>query len=151
MKLDMQKTTAKKLYPDVPTWFQDVLKETFGEKLFKKKDFNEIESVEIACIELGIDKSDIFNKKDTPDEVAYKSLKVITKAINGDWEADYDNTSQKKWVPIFNLSSGFGFSYSTCAYDYSYTFVGSRLCFESEEKSDFAGKQFTDLYKQFLK
>ncbi|MEI7424468.1 MAG: hypothetical protein WCK18_20370, partial [Prolixibacteraceae bacterium] len=63
---------------------------------------------------------------------------------------DWNNTDQRKWWPYFNLSSGFGFSYSFFGYGYASTFVGSRLCFETSEKSNYAANQFIDLYKEFL-
>jgi hypothetical protein len=92
----------------------------------------------------------VYNQNDTPDEVAYKKLKIVIKAINQGWVPDWTNSSQPKYWPWFNLSSGSGFSFSLSGYRYVGTFVGSRLCFESEAKSNYAAKQFSDLYKQFL-
>lgn len=149
--LKLEKKTAKKLYPEAPVWFQKVLNETFGSDMFRKTAFDEIKTFEDACDELGIEiPSSLFSDSDTPDEIAYKKLKVIFRAINQGWEADWSNKNQKKWWPWFTLSSGFGFSDSHFGYDNTFTGVGSRLCFESEKKSDYAAKQFIDLYEQFL-
>ena len=150
MKLTLEKTTAKKLYPESPEWFRKVLTETFGDDCFKKKTFEDIKTFEDACEELEIYPEDVFNANDCSDEVAYKKLKVIAKAINQNWTPDWDNANQQKWWPYFKLSSGFCFSYS--AYDcvYTVTFVGSRLCFESEAKCTYAAKQFLDIYEQFI-
>jgi len=150
MELTLKKTTAKKLYPEAPKWFQKVLIETFGEDYFKKRDFTDIKTFEDACEELEIYPTDVFNANDCSDEVAYKKLKVIAKAINQGWIPDWDNTNQQKWSPWFKLSSGFGFSRSDYYYDHSDASVGSRLCFESEAKSDYAATQFIDIYEQFL-
>lgn len=150
MKLELKKETARKLYPEAPKWFQEVMNETFGEEFFRKKDWRDIKSFQDARKALGIDVIDVYSDADTPDEVSYKKLKIIVRAINQGWEPDWDNTSQKKWWPWFKLSSGFGFGGSHYYYGGSYTAVGSRLCFESEEKSDYAAQQFTDIYKQFL-
>lgn len=148
--LQISNKTAKRLYPESPIWFQEVLKETFGEECFKKREFTDIKTFEDACDELGTNPSAVFNSDDQPDEVAYKKLKVIVKAINGGWLPDWSNTNQKKWWPWFNLSSGFGFCGST--YDCTLTAanVGSRLCFESEAKSDYTAKQFINLYEELL-
>jgi hypothetical protein len=54
-------------------------------------------------------------------------------------------------VVLSVLSSGFGFDASACYCDFAGTLVGSRLCFETKEKSDYAAQQFIDLYKSFLK
>lgn len=150
MKLELQKLTAKRLYPDAPEWFQEIMRESFGKDFFTKKDFRDIKTFEDACFELGISESDVYTDQDSDDEVAYKKLKVIAKAINQGWVPDWDNTNQRKWWPWFKLASGFGFSGSDYDFAGTITAVGSRLCFESEEKSDYAAKQFSEIYEQLL-
>jgi len=120
-------------------------------KPIRKKDFKEIKTFNDACIELRINPSNVFNMVDTTDEKAYKMLKIIAKAINQGWTPDWSNFNQRKYWPWFNLSSGFGFVGSYCASDRTLTPVGSRLCFENEEKCNYAGKQFIDIYRDFLK
>lgn len=149
-ELKISEKTAKEIFPKSPKWFQEILIESFGEDFFTKKNFRDIKTFKDACIELDICDSKVFTDKDSDDEIAYKKLKVITKAINQGWVPDWDNTNQRKWWPWFRLASGFGFSASTYDYDYAAAFVGSRLCFESEEKSDYAASQFSDLYRQLM-
>ena len=152
MAFKINKEVAKILYKESPDWFKSQLAEAFGEECFKKRNFSDIKTIEDACDEAGISHDSIFDSaKDSPDEIAYKKLKVVVKAINGDWVPDWSNSNQYKYYPYFKvLPSGFGFSASTYGTTDSGTFVGSRLCFESREKSDYAAKQFNDLYKQFL-
>lgn len=150
MELKLEKKTAKKLFPESPQWFQKVLTETFGSDCFKKKTFEDIKTFEDACEESFINPTEVFGENDTPDEVAYMKLKVIIAAINQGWTPDWDNTDQRKWWPYFKLSSGFGFSHSDFIYVFTIASVGSRLCFESEEKSTYAAKHFIDIYEQFL-
>ena len=150
MKLELQKLTAKRLYPDAPIWFQEIMKETFGKDFFEKKDFRDIKTFEDACELLGISPNDVCHQNDLSDEIAYKQLKVIVKAINQGWTPDWDNGGQCKWWPWFGGRAGFACSYSNTSAAIAYASVGSRLCFESKEKSDYAGKQFLDIYKQFL-
>jgi len=153
MKLEIKKETAKMLYAEAPEWFKEQLVEVFGEECFKRRHYTDIKTFEDVCEELGITNDSckpIFDVEEDPDEIAYKKLKVIVKAINQGWAPDWSNTNQRKWWPWFNLSSGFGFSSSLYYYGHTLTSVGSRLCFESEEKSDYAAKQFIELYKQFL-
>lgn len=149
-ELKISEKTAKEMFPKSPKWLQETLIESFGEDFFTKKDFRDIKTFEDACFELGICESEVYTDKDSDDEIAYKKLKVITKAINQGWVPDWDNTSQRKWWPWFRLASGFGFSCSFYFYAYSLTGVSSRLCFESEEKSDYAASQFLDLYRQLM-
>ena len=148
MKIDKQE--ARKLYPEVPAWFQRELEDSFGKECFAKKHFTDIKTFEDACSELDVNPQAVYYKDGTPDEIAYKKLKIIIQAINQGWIPDWNNTNQKKWWPWFVLSSGFGFSISDFSYGSTYTAVGSRLCFESKEKSDYAATQFSELYKAFL-
>lgn len=85
------------------------------------------------------------------DEVAYKEMKEITKALNEGWEADYNNGNQKKWYPWFKVASGSGFGFSDTYYRWATTsaYCGARLCFKTEELAEYAGKTFTDIYKRF--
>lgn len=149
-ELTLKKTTARRLYPEAPEWFKKVLNESFGEDFFSERNYTDIKTFEDACNELGIDPDEVFNSNDLPDEVAYKKLKIVVKAINQGWSPDWDNSDQYKYWPYFKLSSGFGFSDSDYYYDNATTSVGSRLCFESEAKCTYAAKQFIDIYEQFL-
>ncbi len=148
--MELKKEEAKKLYPSSPDWFKGKLEEAFGKESFRKTDFRDIKCFEDACKELDIDPDAVCSDVDTSDEVAYKMLKIIIQAINQEWTADWSNTNQRKWYPWFNLSSGFGFDVSFYDFDGSNSNVGSRLCFESEEKSNYAGKQFLEIYRQFM-
>ncbi len=149
MQLKIKENTAKKLYPESPGWFKEVLTETFGKKTFIK-DFRDIKTMEDVYEVLEVHPSDVYHDNDSSDVVAYKKLTLIVKAINQGWEPDWDNTNERKWWPWFRLSSGFGFGYSDYYCTSTGTSVGSRLCFQSEEKSDHAAKQFIDVYKAFL-
>lgn len=150
MSLTIEKQEAKMLYPEAPEWMKKKLIEEFGEEITKQNDFENIKTFEDACKVIGIKPESVCSKTDLPDEAAYKKLKVIAKAVNGGWMPDWNNTNQQKWFPWFKLSSGFGFSLSYYYYGYTYTNAGSRLCFESEEKSTYCAQQFIDLYKEFI-
>jgi hypothetical protein len=149
MELKIKKETAKKLYDSVPDWFKEELTEAFGKNTFQKRKFTDIKSFEDACEELGLSTAQFYGTE-TPDEVAYKKIKIIIKAINQGWTPDWSNTSEHKWWLYFSLSSGFGFSDSCYDFVNSDSSVGSRLCFESEDKATYTAKQFIDLYKAFL-
>jgi len=151
--MEITKEKAKKLYPESAEWFKAELEEAFGKDCFQKKDFRDIKTFEDACKELEITNEScrpIFDEEEDPDEIAYKKLKVIIKAINQGWIPDWNNNDEKKWWPYFILSSGFGFSDTYYDYDNPGTFVGSRLCFETKEKAVYTAEQFLDLYKEFL-
>ena len=78
----------------------------------------------------------------------YQKLTIISKVLNEGWTPDYNNSNEYKYYPYFSVGSGFGFSYSL--FVSSFTLFGSRLCFKSRELSDYAGRQFIEIYKEYL-
>ena len=129
--------------------------------LFKKSIENQsntiidrIKTFEDACDELGINPENVFNINDELDEIAYKKLKIIVRALNDGWIPDWNDNNQRKWIPWFiwdPLSSGFGFDDSYYSYSFTGTGTGSRLCFSSDALSNYAGQQFIELYNEYLK
>jgi hypothetical protein len=154
MGLNIDQQTAKRVYFESPEWFKRQLEEAFGKESFKKLSYKDIKTFDDACRACGTTEEE-FNEKfqnlgqDT-DTIFYEKLKIVVKSINQEWTADWNNTNQRKWYPWFNLSSGFGFVVSGCVYGCAFTGVGSRLCYESEDKSNYAAKQFIDIYEQFI-
>lgn len=113
-----------------------------------------IKTFDDACRELDITEKE-FNEKFKKleldkDTIAYEKLKIIIKALNEGWSPNWLDTSEKKWYPYFNLSSGFVFSVTICGYSYATSTVGSRLCLKSQELAQYAGTQFLEIYKDFL-
>jgi len=121
-------------------------------------DWKDIKSYEDACKVLNLRKvnkfilflKEILRINDTIDEIAYKKLKVIIRAINQGWKPDFKNTDQKKYYPYFDLSSVFRFGDTYSYYYHSGTLDGVRLCFESQEKAEYMGKTFVKLYEEYL-
>lgn len=75
----------------------------------------------------------------------------ITKALNGGWTPNWDNSSEGKYAPWFYMQSGSsGFRFDDCAAWFSIAAVGSRLCFKTSELAKYAGTQFTEIYKQYM-
>jgi len=149
--MKIEKQTAKRLFNEVPGWFQKELVNAFGVESFVEFKHTDIKSFDDACIHLGISPDvPLFGATDDDHVVAYKKLVIIARAINNGWAPNWDDTEQKKWWPWFRLSSGFGFAFSNFNYADTGTSVGSRLCFKTKEQSDYCATQFIDLYKQFL-
>lgn len=148
--LQTTKATVLKKYRDADASGKSLLEELFGKTFFNQKITDRVKSFEDACTVKGADPSNITHPLDSRDEGAYKQLKLIVEALNEGWTPDWNNTNQRKWYPWFDMRAGFGFSYSGCDCWCAYSCVGSRLCFHSEELAVYAGKQFVDLYKDFL-
>ena len=119
----------------------------------KNSDFRDIKTIEDAFDFLGLNyESWIEQYKHLPTDVlAYMQLTHIVKAINGGEWMDYSDTDVCKYYPYFNASgSAYGFSFCYCDCDSSGSLVGSRLCFKSRELAEYAGKQFSNIYNQYI-
>lgn len=77
-----------------------------------KNIMDRVDSFENACEVLNI-KPNIFNPGDSDDEIAYKKLKIITKALNQGWEKNWSNSNEYIYFPWFEMAkkpgSGFFF------------------------------------------
>ena len=113
-----------------------------------------------------------------PDEIAYFKLKTIARALNEGWKPKFDG-EEYRWYPYFYLYTkeeydrlsednkkecrvvgraschayvlgGVVYAVALFAWSYSYAVSGSRLAFKSEELAEYCGKQFIDLWVDFL-
>lgn len=112
----------------------------------------------------------------TEDTIVYSRLCVITAALNEGWKPKLIE-GERRYYPYFSLytckeisemseedkssvvcrsgnsadASG-GVSYASADYDSAYVYadIGSRLAFKTEELAEYAGKQFADLYVDYL-
>lgn len=86
---------------------------------------------------------------------ALNKLFTIAEAWNkaDDFVPDFSNRNQYKWFPWFVYNSdaaGFVYAYANAAATGAYAYIGSRLCFKSEERATQFGKQFIELWNDFL-
>ncbi len=118
---------------------------------------DKVKSFEDACKVLDITPSvpvvtGIPEKYQKP-LIANYQLMVIAEALNEGWTPDWSNGEWDKWYPWFNMdnsSSAGRFSFDGADTQRSYSRVGSRLCFKSEELADYAGTQFLELYRELF-
>lgn len=113
-----------------------------------------IKTFEDACEHQGVNVDEFYSgcKNLTIDEIAYKKLKIIAKALNENKEPDWNNSNEGKYYPYFDMRSASGFGFSGTDYDlwYTDTNCGSRLSFRSSKLAMYAGKQFTSIYKELF-
>lgn len=141
---------AAKVYREAGPELKAKIVETFGQSVAGGKVTDRIKTFEDACDELGIDADDFIQNYEEPnDELAYRKLKVIVKALNEGWTPDWNNSSELKWRPWFYLDQpGFRFGGSYYGDSFSDSAGGSRLYFKTEELCNYAVKQFLDIYKK---
>ena len=118
---------------------------------------DKVKSFEDACKVLGIETKlpevsmlPINHQKAT---IAHYKLVIIAEALNEGWKPNWDNWDEIKYHPWFDMegsSSGSGFAFGGYGSWVADSYVGSRLCFKSRELAEYAGKQFTEIYKEYM-
>lgn len=154
--LKIEKEKAKQIFKEASESLREILISTFGADTFKQNVIDRIKTFSDAY-----DNADRNTRAEYDCQVHFALSKhivarlkliLIAKVLRGDWEPDFSNSNQQKWIPIFKFSAGSGFGFSASNYycDYTNAGVGSRLCFPSEELSDYFGKQFIELHRAHL-
>lgn len=106
-----------------------------------------------ACKKLKRKASDLpdvsmLQKDEQKAIIAHYKLTVICKALNLNCEPEADGW---KYYPYFYKNKpGVGFSCADYYDDLTCTTVGSRLSYNSSELAIYAGKQFIELYKEYM-
>lgn len=155
--LELTKADAIRLYPTADSTFKQMLELNFGKEVFSGKITDRIKTFEDACSELGINPAHFLNIEEAEGIMydlksirAHAKLIIIARALNEGWKPNWTNSSEYKYYPWFDLSSGSGLSCDGYGGVYSISDVGSRLCFKSKELAQYAGKQFLDIYTEFF-
>lgn len=150
--IEITKDNAVKAFKEADAKGKALLSTLFGEDTFTKVVNGKIETFEEALEHQVIDKTDFEEscKGLEKDEIAYKKIKIIAKALNNGWTPDWDNDNEYKYYPWFNMQSGVGFTHSDYDLWATNSIVGSHLCFKSSDLAIYAGKQFESIYKDFL-
>lgn len=81
-------------------------------------------------------------------------LFLLAEVLNEGWKPDWDDDDEWKYYPYFWMESeaggGSGFSYDDCDCVGSASTVGSRLVFRTEDLAIYAGRQFEEVYREFM-
>jgi hypothetical protein len=149
--LTLDKKNAIKIYNDGTAAEKALLEKLYGAATFVPDILEQELKFEDICRMSKRDPKHYLVTDDMPKEVKYgifcSKICLIAMTLNPpDWVANYSNSNQRKWLPVFvREKSGFGFSYSHSCYGDTTTHVGSR--FASQKISDYAGKTFL---KEFI-
>ena len=112
------------------------------------------------------------------DLLAYLKLRIIAEALNEGWKPKFDG-EERRWYPYFyiytkeeydrldedekkdgrvvgragssaSVGGGVVCANASSAWSHSYAYYGSRLAFRTEELAEYCGKQFIDLWIEYL-
>lgn len=137
-----------------------LLQNLFGKQVYDKIT-DRVKSFEDACDVLEYSNitpvfAQLPDKYHSPIKSFY-IIQVISEALNEGWVADLNCTDQVKYFPYFKLVNGKLVFRGVAARDSIDALLGvaasavvSRLCFHSEELAEYAGKQFIDLYSDYI-
>ena len=115
-------------------------------------DYKQIISVKLACEVTGDDYDNLIKSCCglPKDEAAFKQLKVIRNAINPiGYRPNLKNVGEYKYYPYFKIN-GCVFSYYFTDYCITGTYVPSALSSIDNDRAEFFGKTFIDLFEDLL-
>lgn len=146
---------------EIPKGYQiDSFDQLSGEIRFKetpKSIFERINTIDDVFRELGDSDQDVMDYKklmtlfdSSHHLVNYQLVVLIAKAMNEGWVPDWRNPNEYKYYPWFELLGSSGFRFDGCAHWTSFTRVGSRLCFQSQQKVEHAAAKFLSVYEKFM-
>lgn len=141
---------------EIPEGYEiDSFDKSKGEIRFKAKPKNVMEQIKTVADVLaahGLSEEEFDEQCEglSEDEKAYRIIKLLAEALNEGWTPDWSNTDQYKYSPWFYMGGSAGFRCYVCYSWRTGSGVGSRLCYKSSELAEYAGKNFTEVYKQFM-
>ena len=158
VSIDKEKVLA--LYKKSNAANKKALEEVFTKSYFIGKITDRVKTFQDACAELGLKPSDnligyvdVASSKDLFSIEAYARLIIIIRALNEGWVPDWTDSNQTKYYPWFDMRaapSGSGLSFDGDGRTYTFSDVGSRLCYQTDDIAAYAGEQFLDLYADYF-
>jgi hypothetical protein len=91
----------------------------------------------------------------SPDEIAYKKLKIIAEALNEGWDWKGIDENQERWFPWFYMKVDNG---KVCGLLFASTemdpsdrdvYIGSRLFVKTNKLARYFGEQFIDIWREY--
>lgn len=146
--LQLSNEKALQLYPTASPEWKLILEQSFPKGFFNQKITDRVKTFEDACAVNGTDPKQNKFTEGEPDSIAFEKLKEIAKALREGKELSYKNSNQAKWYPIHEQSAS-GFRFRVSYFALTSTVAPARLAVDSEEKSNYFGKQFNDLFEQY--
>ena len=149
----MSDATARELYKSTPS-MRKALEESFGEKFFSTDVCDRINSIDDFFTETGRPKIDHI--KDLPEDLHELFLRIYTRfvgceAYNQGWKANYQDSNEKKYFPVYSASSG-GLVFDGTGYYYSTASSGdaSRHALREKRYAEDWAKKFSALDADIL-
>lgn len=171
-KIEVEVPNGKK-----PEWVNGVLT-LVDEK--PKNVMERVKTFEDACNDLGIDHNEwMQDKKELgleADVIAYLKLRIIAAALNEGWQPQFTEDEYRyfPWFCLYTQSEidemseedksrvvfrSFYYAYANGGVAYAFTYYdssnahtsfGSRLAFKTRELAEYAGRQFVEIWADYV-
>lgn len=117
-----------------------------------------IKTFEDACNELGENHQYVrayrewmrISYAECKDVAAYMKLRIITAALNEGWEPQFVKGELRWYVWFPNKCGGLVSAFANYAGSHSLSYYGVRLAFRTKELAEYCGKQFIDIWCDYL-
>lgn len=147
-------------------------------RIEQSKKMKEIKTFEDACKATGINHEDWLKAHEgaSKDVLAFLKLRIIAMALNEGWHPSFSENEIRYWPCFYIISKeeyeamseeqksrcvgrggngaaaygGLVYAFANDASTFSYSHSGSRLAFRTRELAIYAGKQFIDIYADFV-
>lgn len=157
--IKMAEKVALELYQTANDQLKSVLEKGFGKAFFTPKPSKNIMDIvktwkDVLTV-LKLKEADVIpfpkpkNKKQRSLN-AFSKIQEITRALNQDWTPDFNNSNQAKYYPYFEKTNDGGWVFNFYVYYDRIASLGSGCFLKSSELATYAGKQFLDIYKEYL-
>lgn len=171
-KIEVEVPNGKK-----PEWVNGVLT-LVDEK--PKNVMERVKTFEDACNDLGIDHNEwMQDKKELgleADVIAYLKLRIIAAALNEGWQPQFTEDEYRyfPWFCLYtqseidemseedksrvvyrsssyaNAYGGVAYAYTSSGSSYANSSIGSRLAFKTRELAEYAGRQFVEIWADYV-
>lgn len=177
-ELKISADDARKAYKNADNYGKKILEDLFGKKFYKIDIKERVRCLEGAITTLGMknqavkDYYAIARKTYAKDIVAFAKLRVIAEALNEEWkpntdtykgnyytsfilytEEEYNELEEKKKLKCLEICrSGKERIYAEAVSKLAVSYVDSdyKISFKSRELAIFCGRQFFDIWKDYL-
>ena len=145
---------------------KQILKDLYGEDVCNVEITELVKSFEDACEILGIDTTlpdvSVLPEKDRRSIIAFYKLTIITRALNEGWEPNWEDGSEWKYFPWFDMRvlarsyfstpTGGGVACAGAAYvsTVASALIASRLAFKTRALAKYCGITFEKLWAEYM-
>lgn len=154
--ITMEKAEVLQLYPQLTEVGKGILEKRFGKDFFSQKITDRVKTIK-DVLDIARPTGEILtilNYSGTDRKMIgvknFALAELIAEVLNEGKTIDMSKRGQQAWFPVFDRDTDLGFSSSLYDDWISYADAGSRLAFVNEALSDYAGRTFTDVYREII-